>query len=85
MPSRELLGRFPILDDLFSPFIAAIRSGDIRAYDTALESYEKRLVGLNLYLTMERGREISIRGLFRKVCVFKYSLWPFGSSPRMWC
>ncbi len=67
MPSRELLGRFPVLDDLYSPFIAAIRSGDIRAYDIALETFEKRLVDLNLYLTIERARELSIRGLFRRV------------------
>lgn len=70
MPSRELLSRFPNLDKLYSPFIAAIQAGDIRSYDATLERYERRLVDLNLYLTMERAREISIRGLFRRVCVF---------------
>ncbi|OSX59333.1 hypothetical protein POSPLADRAFT_1150079 [Postia placenta MAD-698-R-SB12] len=67
LPSRELLDRFPMLDDLFTPFISAIRSGDIRAYDSALDRNERRLVDLNLWLTLERARELCIRGLFRRV------------------
>ncbi|PCH40986.1 hypothetical protein WOLCODRAFT_70573 [Wolfiporia cocos MD-104 SS10] len=69
MPSRELLDRFPVLDDLFSPFLAAVRTGNIRAYDAALDRFERRLVDLNLYLTLERARELCIRGLFRRVWV----------------
>jgi len=67
LPSRELLDRFPVLDDLFAPFISAIRTGDIRAYDSALDRSERRLVDLNLWLTLERARELCIRGLFRRV------------------
>lgn len=67
LPSRELLDHFSVLDELFSPFIAAIRTGDIRAYDSALDRFERRLVDLNLWLTLERARELCIRGLFRKV------------------
>ncbi|CAL1700282.1 unnamed protein product [Somion occarium] len=67
LPSRELLDRFPALDDLYSPFIAAIRKGDIRAYDETLDRFERRLAELNLWLTMERARELCIRGLFRRV------------------
>lgn len=70
LPSRELLDRFPVLDDLFTPFIRAVRTGDIRAYDSALDQCERRLVDLNLYLTLEKARELCIRGLFRKVYVF---------------
>ncbi|KAI0921182.1 hypothetical protein AcW1_004759 [Taiwanofungus camphoratus] len=69
LPSRELLDHFSVLDELFSPFIAAIRTGDIRAYDSALDRFERRLVDLNLWLTLERARELCIRGLFRKVWV----------------
>ncbi|KAI0080873.1 hypothetical protein K474DRAFT_1682360 [Panus rudis PR-1116 ss-1] len=69
LPSRELLDRFPVLDDLYSPFIAAIRKGDIRAYDETLDRFERRLVELNLWLTLEKAREICIRGLFRRVWV----------------
>ncbi|KAF7294106.1 PCI domain-containing protein [Mycena chlorophos] len=35
LPSKALLKRFPILDDLFSPFISAIRSGHLAAFDDA--------------------------------------------------
>lgn len=72
LPSRELLDRFPSLDDLFTPFIQAVRTGDIRAYDAALDRCERRLVDLNLYLTLEKARELCVRGLFRKVCVFAH-------------
>ena len=58
-----------MLDDLYSPFIAAIRKGDIRSYDATLDKYERRLVDLNLYLTLEKARELCIRGLFRRVYV----------------
>ena len=61
--------RFPVLDELFSPFVAAIRTGDISAYDTALERWEHRLVELNLWITIEKARELCIRGLFRRVYV----------------
>jgi COP9 signalosome complex subunit 12 len=59
--------RFPVLDEIYTPFISAIRAGDISAFDTALEKWERRLVELNLWLTLEKARELCIRGLFRKV------------------
>lgn len=58
-----------MLDALYAPFLKAMRSGDIRAYDAALDAAERRLVDLNLWLTLERARELCIRGLFRRVCV----------------
>lgn len=63
------MDRFPVLDELFTPFIAAIRAGDISAYDIALDKWERRLLELNLWLTLERARELCIRGLFRRVYV----------------
>ncbi|KAF8549697.1 hypothetical protein OG21DRAFT_1599065 [Imleria badia] len=69
LPSRILLDRFPVLDELFSPFITAIRTGDITAYDTALDHWERRLVELNLWITIEKARELCIRGLYRRVWV----------------
>ena len=67
LPARELLDRFPVLDDLFSPFINAVRKGDVAAFDAALERFEQRLVDLNLLFTVERARELCVRGLFRRV------------------
>ncbi|KAH7930624.1 hypothetical protein BV22DRAFT_1028085 [Leucogyrophana mollusca] len=69
LPSQELMQRFPVLEELFTPFIAAIRAGDISAYDAALDKWERRLVELNLWLTLEKARELCIRGLFRRVWV----------------
>ncbi|KAK2465939.1 hypothetical protein APHAL10511_001580 [Amanita phalloides] len=69
LPSEELLSRFPLLRELFTPFITAIRKGDLAAFDSALESQERRLVELNLWLTLEKARELCMRGLFRRVWV----------------
>jgi len=59
--------RFPVLQELYMPFISAIRKGDVSAYDTALEKWERRLVELNIWLTLEKARELCLRGLFRRV------------------
>ena len=69
LPSKELLRRFPVLEDLYTPFITAIQKGDIRAYDASLDRFERSLVDLNLWLTLEKARELCIRGLFRRVYV----------------
>lgn len=59
------------------PFIAAILTGDITAYDAALDRWERRLVELNLWITIEKARELCIRGLFRRVYVFHASFVTF--------
>ncbi|KAF8914310.1 hypothetical protein CPB84DRAFT_1833013 [Gymnopilus junonius] len=69
LPTRELMQRFPVLDEIFSPFIAAIRQGDPKAYDQALEKWETRLLELNLWLSLEKARELCIRSLFRRMWV----------------
>ena len=74
LPSTELLSRFPDLDELYAPFISAIRKGDIQSFDAALDKFERRLVDLNIWLTLEKAREICIRGLFRRVYVIQLTL-----------
>jgi hypothetical protein len=69
LPSADLLSRFPVLDELYAPFISAIRKGDIQGFDNALDAFERRLVDLSVWLTLEKAREICIRGLFRRVYV----------------
>ncbi|KAH9002215.1 hypothetical protein EDB86DRAFT_3124088 [Lactarius hatsudake] len=69
LPTTDLLKRFPVLDELYMPFISAIRKGDIHGFDTALDKSERRLIDLNIWLTLEKAREICIRGLFRRVWV----------------
>ncbi|KAJ6462676.1 hypothetical protein C8R47DRAFT_1026908 [Mycena vitilis] len=69
LPSDELMYRFPILADVFAPFVTAIRTGDIAAFDSALQLREARLIELNLLLTLEKARELCLRELFRRVWV----------------
>ncbi|KAF7352242.1 Protein CSN12 [Mycena venus] len=47
LPSDELMHRFPVLADIFAP---------------ALELREARLIELNLLLTLEKARELCLRG-----------------------
>ena len=47
IPLRILKGtlrRFPVLDEIFSSFIAAILTDDVQGYDEALERWEPRLL-----------------------------------------
>jgi len=70
LPSAELMKRFPVLDEIFSPFITAIKFGDLKAYDQALDKWETRLLELNLWLSLEKARELCLRSLFRRMLVF---------------
>lgn len=67
LPTPELMQRFPVLDEIFSPFIAAIKRGEPKAYDQALEKWETRLLELNLWLSLEKARELCLRSLFRRM------------------
>ena len=67
LPTPDLLSRFPVLAEIFTPFINAIRKGDVRAYDVALERWSTRLIEAGLWVVVERGRESCLRGLFRRV------------------
>ena len=69
LPSEELLERFPLLSEIYSPFITALRTANLRAYDEALYRWEKQLLELNVWLVFERARELVLRGLFRRVLV----------------
>jgi len=44
-----------------------IKSGNLRDYDRHLKECEEFLVRKRIYLTLERGRDIAMRNLFRKV------------------
>ncbi|VDB95834.1 unnamed protein product [Peniophora sp. CBMAI 1063] len=69
MPSAALLTAYPALENLYSQFLTAICKGDIESYDKALVRLERPLIDLNLYLMLEKARELCIRGLFRRVWV----------------
>ncbi|KAF9450179.1 hypothetical protein P691DRAFT_726604 [Macrolepiota fuliginosa MF-IS2] len=69
LPSDELLDRFPVLKYLYIPFISAIKNGDLAAYDRALDNAEHKLLELNLWLTLEKARELCMRSLFRRAWI----------------
>ncbi|KAG8689273.1 COP9 signalosome (CSN) subunit [Ceratobasidium sp. 395] len=69
LPSEVLFAQFPRLGELYSVFVAAIKSGDLRAYDEALVWAERRLTDMGTYLTVENAREICLRELLRKAWI----------------
>ncbi|KAJ1678047.1 COP9 signalosome (CSN) subunit [Spiromyces aspiralis] len=69
MPSEALFKRHTELEKTYDPFVAAIRSGNVGAYDQSLVKHQNYLLRRGTYLIMEHIREISIRTLFYKVYV----------------
>ncbi|KAK8187458.1 uncharacterized protein BKA78DRAFT_255929 [Phyllosticta capitalensis] len=67
LPSAALLAPFPRLQRLFVPLATCIKKGDLAGFDSALAAGEEEFVKRRIYLTLERGRDIVLRNLFRKV------------------
>jgi hypothetical protein len=98
-PSPHLFAQYPKIERLYGKFIAAIRVGDVKAYDRALEKLQSGEIaeeastveadagggmGMNpememdvevdgmgvdvgVWMALERGREVCLRGLMRGV------------------
>ncbi|KAF6836488.1 Protein CSN12-like protein [Colletotrichum musicola] len=69
LPTSKLLEPFPRLQKLFLPLARCIRKGDLRNFDLALQEGEEEFVRRRIYLTLERGRDIALRNLLRKVFI----------------
>lgn len=69
LPSRDLLAPYPRLQKLFLPLSRCIKHGDLFGFDTALGAGENEFVKRRIYLTLERGRDIALRNLLRKVFI----------------
>ncbi|KAG6014522.1 COP9 signalosome (CSN) subunit [Claviceps lovelessii] len=69
LPTKELLRNYPRLQELFLPLAHCIKKGDLRSFDVALQKGEDVFVKSRIYLTLERGRDIALRNLLRKVFV----------------
>ena len=67
LPSAKLLALYPRLQKLFQPLAQCIKHGDLSGFDAALAQGEEEFVKRRIYLTLERGRDIALRNLFRKV------------------
>lgn len=57
------------MQKLFLPLSRCIRKGDLRNFDLALQEGEEEFVRRRIYLTLERGRDIALRNLLRKVFI----------------
>ena len=60
---------FPRLQSLFSNLSKCIKKGNLAGFDQALVAGEDEFVKRRIYLTLERGRDIALRNLFRKVYI----------------
>lgn len=67
LPSNRLLAPYPRLDILFRPLSTCIKKGDLTGFDEAMTAGENEFVKRKIYLPLERGRDIALRNLFRKV------------------
>ncbi|CCU81506.1 unnamed protein product [Blumeria hordei] len=69
LPTSALLQPYPRLQELFLPLSRCIKSGDLSGFDKALLSGENEFTKRRIYLTLERGRDIALRNLLRKVFI----------------
>ncbi|KAL3472909.1 hypothetical protein BJX99DRAFT_249316 [Aspergillus californicus] len=69
LPSTLLLHEFPRLEKLYRPLCDCIRKGDLHGFDAAMSVGEEEFVKRRIYLPLERGRDIALRNLFRKVFI----------------
>ncbi|OGE51708.1 hypothetical protein PENARI_c012G03269 [Penicillium arizonense] len=67
LPTKELLAPFPRLAQLFRSLSTCIKKGDLVGFDQAMTAGEEEFVKRRIYLPLERGRDIALRNLFRKV------------------
>lgn len=69
LPSKKLLAPFPRVEKLFRPLCDCIKKGDLGGFDAAMTAGEEEFVKRRIYLPLERGRDIALRNLFRKVFI----------------
>ncbi|APA09862.1 hypothetical protein SS1G_05906 [Sclerotinia sclerotiorum 1980 UF-70] len=69
LPTPALLQPYPKLQKLFAPLSRCIKKGDLAGFDAALLAGENEFVKRRIYLTLERGRDIALRNLLRKVFI----------------
>ncbi|MCJ1479533.1 COP9 signalosome (CSN) subunit [Lambiella insularis] len=67
LPTSQLLAPYPRLQNLFGDLGRSIKQGNLAGFDAALAAGEDEFVKRRIYLTLERGRDIALRNLLRKV------------------
>ncbi len=63
------MAQYPRLQKLFLPLCRCIKRGELHKFDLALQEGEDEFVKRRIYLTLERGRDIALRNLLRKVFI----------------
>lgn len=69
LPTRGLLEPYPRLQKLFLKLSQSIKKGELHGFDLALQEGEDEFVKRRIYLALERGRDIALRNLLRKVFI----------------
>ncbi|KAK4100612.1 protein CSN12 [Parathielavia hyrcaniae] len=69
LPTEALLESYPRLQKLFLPLCRCIKRGELHKFDLALQEGEDEFVRRRIYLTLERGRDVALRNLLRKVFI----------------
>ena len=67
VPTHALFESFPKLQKIFEPLVTCIKRGDPSGFDKALADGHAEFVKRRIFLTLERGRDIAMRNLLRKV------------------
>ncbi|KAI9829978.1 MAG: COP9 signalosome (CSN) subunit [Phylliscum demangeonii] len=67
LPASTLLAPYAHLQALFGPYCASIRTGNLVGLDAALAAGEAEFIRRRIYLPLERGRDLAVRNLFRRV------------------
>ncbi len=63
------MAQYPRLQKIFLPLCQCIKRGELHKFDLALQEGEDEFVKRRIYLTLERGRDIALRNLLRKVFI----------------
>lgn len=70
LPTQGFLAQYPRLERLFGPLMSSVKRGDLAGFDAALQAGETEFVKRRIYLTLERGRDVVLRNVLRKVFIY---------------
>lgn len=69
MPREEALVRYDL--EPFASLVKAVKEGNLRAFDSALEAEKDFFWKYGIYLILEKLRNILYRNIFKKVCLIE--------------
>ncbi|KAL3901173.1 MAG: hypothetical protein SGCHY_000806 [Lobulomycetales sp.] len=66
-PHPKLLASFYDLKSVYSPFIDAIKKGNIKEFDSRVDAAEQRLIAWGVFRVILEARNLCLRVLFKKI------------------